>query len=622
MNGWWWNPAEGGRGFFVERRGSHACVVCCSYAPEGPPRWHSLGPVEMQADGTIAGESAAMRLPGQPATGADKALPLALSFEGDASAVLRWDGATVPLVAQHLELRRRSGEEFITGHWLEQAPRPAWALACEHLGKRLIAAVLMPEGWLLLDATRTTQGRYVGSCWRYEGGQAPGAPYRPPRGTEMPGQATVTCEADGTLRLRMPSGEERGFRRVAFASAPAAGAKIDVRFSTPGTAKACAGLVPLHFEIDAGAEPGGESCELVIEFRGVEASYRKELRLGGWPRKLLLLVNSHLLPDGEVAGTARLGRSGRVAWSAPFRLAVSNAGPVAEKVRASLRRSAAPLVIEGAVDSAHFDFSDRTLQPWFDEPAALERLAGMRRVNAITADEETALRQFVEQGYMVLPAAIEEPLLRRIDAELDDAIERKFEGYEYGSSQRLRNLHLRYPGVRALWRHPMVMRYLQLVFGVPARPCQTLTYIFGSQQEAHQDTVHLTPFPAGYMCGVWVALEDVKADSGELEVFPGTHRLPRVYMKDAGCPKVTDDDWAEFGEKVVTRYRRMIDDGGFGKVTYRPRRGTVLVWHENLLHGGSVRIDASLSRRSIVSHYFADGAIAFYDSTGLPGYMD
>jgi ectoine hydroxylase-related dioxygenase (phytanoyl-CoA dioxygenase family) len=218
--------------------------------------------------------------------------------------------------------------------------------------------------------------------------------------------------------------------------------------------------------------------------------------------------------------------------------------------------------------------------------------------------------------------AIEEPLVRRINGELDDAIKEGVQGYSYGSSQRIRNLHHRYGGVKALWRHPNVMRLLQLIFEVPARPCQTLTYVFGSQQEAHQDTIHLTPFPQGYMCGVWVALEDVKPDSGELEVFPGTHRLPRVYIHGSGCEKVTDDDWADFGEKIVKRYRRMLDEGGFRSVTYRPKSGTVLVWHENLLHGGSVRKDTSLSRRSIVSHYFADGAIAFYDSTGLPGHME
>jgi ectoine hydroxylase-related dioxygenase (phytanoyl-CoA dioxygenase family) len=51
-----------------------------------------------------------------------------------------------------------------------------------------------------------------------------------------------------------------------------------------------------------------------------------------------------------------------------------------------------------------------------------------------------------------------------------------------------------------------------------------LTYVFGSQQEAHQDTIHLTPFPAGYMCGTWIALQDVVPDSGELIVYPGNHR--------------------------------------------------------------------------------------------------
>ena len=40
------------------------------------------------------------------------------------------------------------------------------------------------------------------------------------------------------------------------------------------------------------------------------------------------------------------------------------------------------------------------------------------------------------------------------------------------------------------------------------------------------------------------------------------------------------------------------------------------------MHGGSVRDDQSLSRRSIVSHYFADGTIAFYDSSGAAGHLE
>jgi hypothetical protein len=64
--------------------------------------------------------------------------------------------------------------------------------------------------------------------------------------------------------------------------------------------------------------------------------------------------------------------------------------------------------------------------------------------------------------------------------------------------------------------------------------------------------------------------------------------------------------WAE----ILERYETLV---------YRPKKGTVLVWHENLLHAGSVRKDSSLERRSIVIHSFADGAVAYYDSTGLCG---
>jgi ectoine hydroxylase-related dioxygenase (phytanoyl-CoA dioxygenase family) len=124
------------------------------------------------------------------------------------------------------------------------------------------------------------------------------------------------------------------------------------------------------------------------------------------------------------------------------------------------------------------------------------------------------------------------------------------------------------------------------------------------------------------MCGVWVALEDVQPGSGELEIYAGSHRLPRVYIDGSGCGKVTGNDWSEFENTVAARWREMLATRKFEKVTYRPKRGTVLIWHENLMHAGGVRLDPSLSRRSMVSHYFADGAVAFYDSTGVPGHME
>jgi len=44
----------------------------------------------------------------------------------------------------------------------------------------------------------------------------------------------------------------------------------------------------------------------------------------------------------------------------------------------------------------------------------------------------------------------------------------------------------------------------------------------------------------------------------------------------------------------------------------------VLIWHDNLLHGGSVRKDLSIERRSCVVHCFGEDTISYYDATGIP----
>jgi ectoine hydroxylase-related dioxygenase (phytanoyl-CoA dioxygenase family) len=219
----------------------------------------------------------------------------------------------------------------------------------------------------------------------------------------------------------------------------------------------------------------------------------------------------------------------------------------------------------------------------------------------------------------VLPGAIDPEHVARINAAIDDAVEKRIEGYEWGSSQRIHNLHESYPAIKELWLHPKVLRLLEMIFETPARPCQSLTYVFGSQQEHHQDTIHLTSFPAGRMCGVWTALEDVQPDSGELVIFPGSHRLPRVYMRTLNLPKIANDDWGPFQANVVAHWTEMIVGARLGREIYRPKAGTVLIWHENLMHAGSPRVDMDKSRRSIVGHYFAQGAVVYYDSSGLAG---
>ena len=366
--------------------------------------------------------------------------------------------------------------------------------------------------------------------------------------------------------------------------------------------------------------------EAVLEVFGPgagEPAFRQAVTAGPEAPTGAFAVHGHLLADGAATLTLRLTAPGRAPAETAITLQVRNQGSTAQAVRASLAARNTPLVVAfGASDGRDYDYADPALTAWFDAgPEAVEaHLADLAARGAASAPEIAALRRFADDGFLVLPSRIGADLLTRLNAALDDAVASKVEGYEWGDSRRLHNLHDRYPAIRELWLHADILRMLELIFGEPAKPCQSLTYVFGSEQQHHQDFIHLTPFPAGRMCGVWTALEDVQPESGELIVYPGSHRFDRVFLADVGIPKV-GEDWGEFGETVAQRWGEMIKASGIEKQPYRPKAGEVLIWHDNLMHAGMVRRDRSKSRRSIVGHYFANGAIAFHDSSGRPGLL-
>jgi ectoine hydroxylase-related dioxygenase (phytanoyl-CoA dioxygenase family) len=408
--------------------------------------------------------------------------------------------------------------------------------------------------------------------------------------------------------------------RASAAAEPATGVHLGA--SSPAEHAPTSGL--LIVETSLSAELPTEARLQVFVGEAAGPALDRPVSLGPEPQRSWFAIHGHFAPNGELPVRLTLADAeGRTLAVRGLTLKVRNVGELAEATRASLARAAPPLVVE-EVDSGLYDYADASLVAWYDRPpeAVEAHLAKLAEAGAATPEEIAALRHFVEEGFLVLPDVVEAGHLGRLNAALDDAVAKKIEGYEWGASQRMHNLHHLYPAIRELWLHPKVLRMLRLIFGAPARPCQSLTYVFGSEQQYHQDTVHLTSFPAGRMCGVWTALEDIQPDSGELVVFPGSHRLPRVYMKDAGAAKITGD-WTEFGEKVVSLWTEALqpNTAKFERRVYQPKAGTVLIWHENLMHAGSLRRDKAISRRSIVGHYFAEGSVVYYDSSGMPGVL-
>lgn len=240
-------------------------------------------------------------------------------------------------------------------------------------------------------------------------------------------------------------------------------------------------------------------------------------------------------------------------------------------------------------------------RPWFDSPFFETQLAAA----GLPTDAERAVRDYARDGYLVL----ETPLLdadacAHLRRTLDGAYTDSATGYEGGG--RLLDGWRRFPEVTRLAASPTVVSLLHRLYRRRPIPFQTLNFELGSQQRTHADSIHFDSVPHGFMCGVWIALEDVDAENGPLFVVEGSHRLPRFDLHDIGLPR---------GFASYRRYEDFVEElveaQGLRRRELHLRRGQAIVWSANLLHGGAAIRDPRRTRLSQVTHYYFEDCLYF-----------
>lgn len=156
--------------------------------------------------------------------------------------------------------------------------------------------------------------------------------------------------------------------------------------------------------------------------------------------------------------------------------------------------------------------------------------------------------------------------------------------------------------VKRLALAPDVLTVLERLYDRRPLPFQTLNFRTGTQQAPHSDAMHFDSEPAGYMCGVWIALEEVDMDNGPLVYYPGSHRLPQVTMQELGL-RSESDDYPAYERHVAEVIEREGLEPRYGVMG----KGEAIVWAANLLHGGAPQADRDRTRHSQVTHVFFEG---------------
>ncbi len=298
----------------------------------------------------------------------------------------------------------------------------------------------------------------------------------------------------------------------------------------------------------------------------------------------------------------------------------------------ALCQEASPLSAEQLRDmqvfrNEHFPQPDHL--PWLDRPDWSQQIEQGIADGSLTQAEAALCREYAEKGYVIVSGIID-------DAELDQAWEAFMQSWRDGKLPmrprppthdakwgRVGNIHRLVPEMDAILRHPKLVALIELLLGVPCLPFQTIPSFIGSEQLAHSDAIHMTTFPLGYLAAAWIAFEDIHPESGPLEYYPGSHRLP-YYLGEAtglSLQQIRAQGRQAYEEIYEPFIQHAIQDHGLERKYFTAKKGEILVWHHNLLHGGSKIKDPSKTRESLVCHYFGRQAVCYHDLVGELAYL-
>ena len=273
------------------------------------------------------------------------------------------------------------------------------------------------------------------------------------------------------------------------------------------------------------------------------------------------------------------------------------------------------------VSAAEFPASPPEQLPWLDRPGALDALRAHPDFAGFDRATQAALEGFVTDGYFILRGFYSPAEVRTFNEELDRLLAEGLVAPNF-TGRKVMNAHRESELLEAtFYRRPELLRLLSFLLGRPARPFQSIAFTAASEQRAHSDSIHMTTDPPGYLIATWAAFEPTGPDNGALYYYPRSHRLPIVTTADFDSGNTALRVNADVNARYEDAIADVLAEHDLERVDFVAEPGDLLVWHANLLHGGGTIGRPGASRRSLVSHYFAEGVVCYHELTHRPAIL-
>lgn len=233
-SGWWWNPAEPGRGYFIEQQGGRLFLAAFLYAEDGRATW-SVALMDAAAGG-YAGTLQSFR-GGQTLNGAwhanTQTSPDPGSIRIDASdnvhARMVWPGGALDiqrleLVAGGLSAPRPAGTPETGWWWNPNEPGRGFGIEIQG-GSMFVGGFLYDDAgnpvWYVSGAAPMTSAtRYQGQWLHFAGGQSMTGSFRPAQLVDTSNAVRIDFNGSIDATLTLPDGHQTALSRLGYSTQP------------------------------------------------------------------------------------------------------------------------------------------------------------------------------------------------------------------------------------------------------------------------------------------------------------------------------------------------------------------------------------------------------------------
>lgn len=275
-----------------------------------------------------------------------------------------------------------------------------------------------------------------------------------------------------------------------------------------------------------------------------------------------------------------------------------------------------PLI--GSISSK--DFPDKESKAWLDVGNSALIANSHPSFNNFSESIQQKILDWSDNGYMILEGYFSNETCEKVNEEIEVLL--KAEKINFNDSNKLMFANRKSALIKNVTYDATLKNVLELLLAKEIVAFQTINFYRGSEQRAHSDSIHMTTYPLGYLIAAWIALEDITPENGPLFYYPGSHKLPYLLNTDFN----TGESFLRLGEKTYTHYENALEDilrnNKFERKEFYAKKGDVLIWHANLIHGGAPIINLQSTRKSMVVHYFAKDVIKYHEITERPSLIE